>query len=749
MNVCLALLHCGFTALLMLLSGYAVCGASGAGRMTRLLLAPVSGLALQLWSVSVINLAWPLTQTASLLVLWPVVLVFVVPKLRRTLIDDLAAAASNARARAAAAGMVAIALALVVPLMAYPDLVFFDGTSNHDNFFWVVGAEYLQSSLYSIHHHSPELPRWLGVVPVILGLEPAWGRIGAEAWGAAMSGVVGTLPIRWYTGGVAALVLTWVTTTLALARATGWLPRTVLGTMAGCALQPLLVFFIFNGNLPNLLGTLCGGGLLVAARFAVGADESLRRLGIILIPLLLHATLVSYPEVAPFVGLPAALVVVGAWIRPRIPYPRSRMIGHITAAVLGGLLINPISTWRAFHGFLASFAFARADGGWPNIFSVLSPLSYFPASLTLATNLLDDWSPIWGAVWTLLLLASVALAWRCARDRWLAVASISGFLALVIYTLATDFSYGWQKASQFSGLALAALFPFGVMSGWMNAPIRLRLVKLAGAAACCFLAFRAAHSHVQFAIRVAAEKGITATMLDVRESALGRTPDPVLVIGDTFRAPYFQSMWAMYLFSNGEILCPEGAAHDGGYLTDHVGRYDPTHPPPNAGHYIGREWADAFCTDLERTAQDRVYALLPTINHVRLLQGFDPRHDLGGLKGVPKLAGRALKLAVRPVHDGVLELTLRPFDRDQRWSGTLMTRAAAETRSSAILADPDGRLVIRAELMAGIETLVEVDLSTDTPAGRLHGEYPFAVEQIRLWSSAGFSSDHGDTHRAP
>jgi len=69
MSVCLVLRHLAFSTLLFLLCGYAVCGATGAGGMTSLLLGAVSGLALELWSVSVINLAWSVTQPASLLVL--------------------------------------------------------------------------------------------------------------------------------------------------------------------------------------------------------------------------------------------------------------------------------------------------------------------------------------------------------------------------------------------------------------------------------------------------------------------------------------------------------------------------------------------------------------------------------------------------------------------------------------------------------------------------------------------------------
>ena len=737
MNLGGSLLHAGLTAALLLVSGYAVSGwFAETSRGLRLLVAPVAGFALQLWSVSVINLMLPLGPPAAWLVLWPVVLVLAVRPLRRTLGRDLRGAGTDPRGRAVLAGAAALMLVLLLPLLCHPDLVFFDGTSNHDNFFWVTGAEYLQGQLYSAVRDARELPlRFAAVVP-ILGLHPAWGRMGAEGWVAAMSGLTGVSPLTWYVGGTTALALPWITTTLALVRAIGWLPRSPLWLGLACALQPLLVFFLTNGNLPNLAGALCGGALLVAAHAACSASRAERRLALVLLPLLLHGLLVTYPEIAPFAGLPAAMVVMARTMRPQPGTTRRQLMLTLGLALLAGLVLNPVTTWRASIGFLASFAAARADGGWPNIFAELLPVSFLPASLTLSIDTLEYFQPYGSAACTALLAIALAVAWWRARDRLLATAAVTGFACLAAYTIFTDFSYGWQKASQFAAVPLAAWYPFGAAFPWQRRGISA--LAVAGVAACWIPAAWGLVDQAEEATRVAEQKGITSSMLTLRHALREQAPGNILVLGESFRMPFFQSMWATYVLPEDAIVFDHDETTHGGYVADEVPRIEVNAAAPRVtAFYLGRAWADAFCPDLERTAQDRLFALLPRINHVRLGDGFLPRHDAQGVKGVPTIAAARFSLTLRPVGDATLAVRLRAFDRNGRdWVAHGTVHSATTSTTFAARTSGDGALRLTASLRGGVDNLVEVRLEPAAGTTVPPPEHPFAVEEILVRTSA-------------
>src|SRR3569833_1249691 len=128
-----------------ILSGYWLAGYLRAADITeRCAAASLAGLATLLWSVTVVNLFQPLAGIWAWLCLWPILLTFALPIARRSLLQDLSALLRSKRS------LVGIALSfvflgfLVWPLLHDPSLIFYDGTSNHDSFFWIASAEYLK-----------------------------------------------------------------------------------------------------------------------------------------------------------------------------------------------------------------------------------------------------------------------------------------------------------------------------------------------------------------------------------------------------------------------------------------------------------------------------------------------------------------------------------------------------------------------------------------------------------------------------
>lgn len=739
MNALTALAYAGATAAALFVSGYAVVGwFPASARSTRLLAAPMAGLALVLWNVSVINAFVPLRAGAAWLSLWPVAVVLLTGRVRALGLGDVRAAAADRRVRAVAAGTLVLVALLLWPLVSFPDLVFFDGTSNHDNFFWVLGAEYLRSHVYLQPGDMSSLPTVFQTVPAFLGPAPAWGRMGAEGLTAAFSAVLGTSPIRWYVGGTVALVIPWLAAVLALVRSIGWLPRSPWVLGAGCALQPLCFFFLANGNLPNLLGAIGGGALLWAVHLASAGDRSERRLGFGLIALSVHGILVSYPEIMPFAALPAGLLVL--WRAAGAGGAAGgTLIARLAAAGALGLLLNGWTVLRAWRGFASAFAAARADEGWPNLFADLSPASWLPALLTLATDPMEQFGPSGGAVTSIVLVAMSAFALRRASQRPLALVSLTGCATLVAYTLATDFSYGWQKAAQFAAVPLAAWYPFGVAAPWAR-PTETHRRILAGAAVVALWvpAGWGVYDLAAKARTIAADKGVTSTMLALRDAPPGGPQTPLLVEGRTFRMPYFQSMWAVYVLAGNRLEFPAAASQDGGYLADSVTRRPADAAAPVVAGYFGREWADAFSTGLPRWSEDRLHAVLPRWNNVEIGTGFLPSHAAQGLKGVPRLAGRRFELVIQPLQDAIFTLRLRAMGPGREaWAGEIVREGDAVHPSSTVRTSADARGVMEFQLPvpAGAAHRIRGVFRQVGDAARTDSDYPFAVERIRVYAS--------------
>ncbi len=334
----------GTLSLLMLFAGYLVAGfLRTEGRLTRLAVASLAGLAWLILCVSVIGALAPMNGLELWLVWLPSLAAWLIPATRTQLWQDVRATRRDTALPSALAGLALLCASLLLPYLVYPDLVFYDGRPNHDSFFWCIGAEYLQHHDYLSGSANPA---------------PNFDYpIGAEGLLTITAGMFGRTPLEVYNFAITALAPAWILTVLAVARriGLGTLHRWFLGFVCFC--QPLFVFFFANGNLPNLLGALFSGALWLLALLLAEAPArsawALVAAGILCV----HGLLCSYPELLPFALLPVGLFAAWQWLRGGPG--RWRLAGSLAAIVLLGLCLNPLTTGRAWNGFWNSVALVR------------------------------------------------------------------------------------------------------------------------------------------------------------------------------------------------------------------------------------------------------------------------------------------------------------------------------------------------------------------------------------------------------
>ena len=167
-----------------------------------------AGLGVLLAAVAAVNLFRPLAGFWAYVCLAPVAFTLLLPRSRKGLVRDLLLATKDAPRITLVAGAV-FALLLLWPVIVDPSALFYDGTSNHDSFFWIAGAEHLKRHTYmEMPVVTPEQPLTYPA-GAFVGWNPPWGRMGAEGLLALASSVVGLSPLKLYLYGTASLAIVW------------------------------------------------------------------------------------------------------------------------------------------------------------------------------------------------------------------------------------------------------------------------------------------------------------------------------------------------------------------------------------------------------------------------------------------------------------------------------------------------------------------------------------------------------------
>jgi len=696
----------------LLLTGYWLASLLAADNaLTRLGFALPCGLGLLLAAVGAVNFFHPLSGVWAYACLSPILLTLLLPRSRTGLLRDVVEVWS-ATPRALLLAVGAFFVLLLWPVLLAPASLFYDGTSNHDSFFWIAGAEHLKRHTYM------EMPVISATQPLtnkaaaVIGWQPNWGRMGTEGLLALASFVVGVSPLKLYLYATASLAVVWFAA-IYLAFRTFVADKPAAGTAASLVcLQPIFVFFHGNANLPNLLGALTGAAAVIATERAMRVGPAARTeftAWATLAALSLHGLLCSYPEMVPFVLLPCGLLWLRPWFTrgPRLFW----RTGLLTACVLlAGLVLNPATTLRAVHGFIESYKTGRADTNWANLFNPLDAAEYVPGFISLSISGAKELEWWFGWPLSALILAVTGLVvWR-SRDRFGLVAALAGSLVLLGYTVYTGFSYGLQKTVQFAGVFYGLVFPvaaFHVLAGLRaGAPWPRRLATVALGALVVFLAY-ATVMNCRDTYKWSDRKVISADWFTLRDESRTRLRQaPVLVEAATFRMAFFHGMWAAYFLADSHIYFGARGEESGGYLRDGVINEQNHEIPQPAAVLVGHEWADAFDANSPRLFTGREYTLLQKSNRVFKLTGVTP------LNGVPDHISGSATMEILPHAPSNLLLEIAPRAKAGWPAGAWqVTRRAegAEVFTATVTGASPWHLVI--PLVAGCRNQVTIALA--------------------------------------
>ncbi|HWA26125.1 MAG TPA: hypothetical protein VG734_10715 [Lacunisphaera sp.] len=712
MNQLEGLLLLLFFPLGILLSGYWLAGALGeATPSERLAVGLLAGLSLTLFLVSVVNFFVPLSLPWAALGLLPMVVTLAGGRSRRSLWSDLNVFARDRETRLAGLLLALFFALLLWPMIAHGHIVFYDGTSNHDSFFWVASAEYLKRHSYMDPVAISATQPLFNAASALIGWSPYWGRIGAEGLLALSSALVGASPLKIYLYGTAVLYLPW-TAAVFLAAKTFFNRRLSPAALVGLAvLQPLFIFYIANANLPNLVGTITGATTILALEHALRTGPQTRpafTAWATLAALGLHGLLCSYPEMGPFVLLSCGLL----WLRPWFTQgPRQfGRTGLLTAgALLLGFALNLATSVRAVFGFITSFKSARADDTWANLFLPLDRAEFLPGLISLSIYCAKELGGWLGWPLSTLIVVVFALTVRSSRDRYGLCAALAGSLALLGYTVATDFAYGWQKTVQFSGIFIATVFPvaaFDLLWGLRtDSPWRRHAATAALGALAAFMA-GATLMNCRDIYKWSERKVISDDWFALRESSRTTLRQaPVLIEAGSFRMAFFYSMWAAYFLPESRIYFGARGEENGGYLRDYVLKESKAVIPSPAAVLVGRQWADTLDANSPRLLNGREFVLVERSNRVFQVGGNFP------VNGPPERISGAFNLEILPHSPSDLVIELEPPPHQgvatAEWHLQRTAPDTAEFASSVPCAAP---WVFRIPLVAGRRNAVALNL---------------------------------------
>jgi hypothetical protein len=564
-----------------------------------------------------------------------------------------------------------------------------------------------------------------------IGWHPRRAQLGAETLLALFSGLAGTIPLHTVLYFAAALFLPWCAAVY-LAVTTFYRERVSRVTLAALVvLQPVFIFFHANSNLPNLLGAMLGAAVVIATEQVLRAGTRRGRLGWgALLVLGFHGLIAVYPEMVPFTLLPCGLLWLRPWFARRWDVVRTNAL-LVSAAFIAGAAINPVVTVRAWYGFRYSFATARADVIFANLFESLNGAQHVPALATLSVPAALGLGTVGGVVLSLILLAAAAAGWWRARDRLGALFTLTGSGALLAYTLATGFNYGWQKSVQFGAVFIVALVTAPLFEtqlenwrqpGWQR--------RVAGAGLAGLLGFFATATALNFKQiwDWSQLKMLSRDWYELRElSATTLREQPVLVESASFRLPFFHTMWSSYFLSSSRSYFAKRGGEGGGYLR--LGVLDESAIPGGkpAALLVSRRWSECFDANSPRILGGREFVLLREANRVTDLQGVYPTN------GYPDHASLHFSLEITPHSASRLHLTLEPYKKknwpEATWRIVHRTGPGTETVRE-VSGPPPWQVDVT--LTPGVKQTVECQV-VSTPDTSI--PWPFAVRQVTVEST--------------
>jgi len=725
-------------ALLCLFLGHGI----GAGQLStrdpvRICLALVLGLAVLILNITLVNLWLPLNLTASLICLWPVAGLASHRPFRLAAFED---AKDLFRLRG---GLVAffsfiLVFSILAPLVFQNDIITFDGTPNHDSFFWVTAAHHLQLHSYLTAPETDPLHPVMASVPAITGWKPIWGRMGGEGLLAFWSSLTGSSPVFMLLPLSASLLLAWNACCYLFFRTFfgDRLPRRSVPVII--LIQPVFLFAHYNSNLPNLLGSIFGTISIVSLEQFLKCKRG-RWTWAMLLVLSIHGMICSYPEIVPFIVFPAGLLWIRFLIVSKDIHKWTRSVASVLLALIG-LVLNPASSYRAYYGFIESFSAGRADAHWANMFEPLNPAEFIPGLLTMNPWYSRSLGWGFGLILTGLFVYGFVKAFRNAKDATGAFLATTGGLLLLAYTIATGFSYGWQKSIQFSGpmistwvfAAVQSLIFFKLDRVFVKQwPEKIKSAVSVGTTVMlvCFLLL-SMWSFIKRGWEISHVKGLSKDYFQVADyyDTLKRSEKLLVIKPGTFDSPFYHSMWGPFFFSKFKVAFTSRYPDAGGYNSFERTITDETE---DAGAFVvSRAWADIWETNAHRLWQGKQLVLLENSNILHDLEGFYP------LWGVSKYMNTVSSFEITPCSDCAFSIELKKSDKEEpvsrSWSIKITdVNTRQELVQEIITENRKSPWLLKIPLKGGIRQ--RVSISTDVlPKIEPVPPFPFVIKNLNM-----------------
>lgn len=464
--------------------------------------------------------------------------------------------------------VLALAAALNLPILLH-HVIAFDGTPNHDSIFYVLNARWMQTHrFFDAPSFQPDHPLQV-LAKGFFGSGLGYRRVGAEAFLAYTSELIGKDPIYAYNAVMTAGAI-WASLSGFLILPAGALRRLRGGLRGGWLFPvffctPALLFAVFNSNYACIFGVV-----FFAAYIAISLwqprSRGRRRIAAVL---LLAALAATYPELIPLAWLALAAAIASTlFLRSSLRtaiYAGMQITGEvlITAVVFVWLTVS------AYYTIANAHADARArPSPWPDVYAHLPPLKYAIALLTTSRGF-AEWLPL-----PLCGLALLAVAWLAAsalagRDtrRPILFGIGTSLVALGAYIFAISFYYGEIKIAEYFSVFVAAVGVLGYLSGNLGGGVR-RIAGSIALATSFLLALGGSAFWVRESLSLAALKHVTPEMVALAERMTQLPANSTVAIGPN-PWPFYYAMWFPYLAPKARVVFDYGP-HDRGYFAAYL-----------------------------------------------------------------------------------------------------------------------------------------------------------------------------------
>lgn len=488
--------------------------------------------------------------------------------------------------------LVGVVVALNLPILLDHALIF-EGTGNHDSFYYTVVAHYMQHhSFYAPVAYTPEHPyneiiRWTfgGAAPI--------GRVGAEGYLAWLSSLFNRNPAFLYNAAsTCGMIVAGSCCLLLLSPARlreirhgntrVWLIPAALST-------PVLYESVFNSNFSTAYGVAFFSAYLSASWMRSRTPR------LVLAVLLMTAMLASYPELVPMAW---ACLGIGLLFRWRLG---RRFIAQTTRDGLRALrdmacsiALFPWIAVPAWYVIFSAYIVMHASGpgtGLPDANAGLAPARYMLATIMANRHIGDATPELLAAIILAMLVFLVFMGvLRGGRNAPLLGGICAAFVVIVGIIYFQSYDYGKLKIVEYFAPLITAVIISGTIGKWGTGSLdRIKAGLIGISSGAVIIVFVVTIGiMINESLFWGRLKRITpATMKLVR--AIQALPNGSVISFGSTPWPYYYSMWIPYL-SDATFVYSTGFA-SGGYFSSYVKQH-PVAPFTDARYLV--QSADAW-----------------------------------------------------------------------------------------------------------------------------------------------------------